>query len=210
MRLIIENEDKTNDKYDDFRTGSLDQDTGMKAGLEYVPTKAKRWSPRGSIGIKFSKLDPYLKFTLQRNWKMIEEWMFEFRQKNYLYVQHSLHNTTSGEIYKDITPSVKFSNYNEFFWKEEERIESFYNSFRFFQRLAKKNYLSYVVSASTNNDESNLQVKDYQAYVSYRHYIKRWVYFDLVPKVIWKREYDFDTHYAFRFNFGVYIGNRKN
>ena len=93
-----------------------------------------------------------------------------------------------------------------------ERIDiDFFKHVKFLSQLkGNKDYLSYVVSASTNNDESNLQVKDYQAYVSYRHYIKRWVYFDLVPKVIWKREYDFATHYAFRINFGVYIGNRKN
>lgn len=209
LRLIIENEDNTNDKYDDFRTGDLDHDRSLNVALEMVPEKENKWNPKGSVGIKVSKLDPYLKFTMKRNWEMTELWELEFRQKNYLYLKQNFHNTSSAEAFRDITPTIKFSNYNEFFWKEEEKIEKFYNSFRFFQRLAKRDYLSYVTSISTNNDESNMQVKEYQAYVSYRHYIKRWVYFDIVPKIIWPREHDFNAEYAFRFNFGIYIGNRK-
>ena len=75
-----------------------------------------------------------------------------------------------------------------------------------FQNISKKDYLSYVVSGTTNDSDSSLQVKNYQTYVSYRHYVRPWMYYDIIPRYIWERSNDFDPKYAISINFGMLFG----
>ncbi|NQY94614.1 MAG: hypothetical protein HRT43_10635, partial [Campylobacteraceae bacterium] len=69
-------------------------------------------------------------------------------------------------------------------------------------------YLSYVLSAASNNNDSEMEVKNYQAYISYRFYIKKWFYYDVIPKYSWERVDDFDGNYAIQINFGMFFGKK--
>ena len=160
------------------------------------------------VRIKWDEFDPYARVKVIRDINITQDWESSLAQKFYLYEKRGLESTSSYEIYKQYSEEFRFSNYNEFFWKEQDRDDNFYNSFRLNQTLSEKDSFNYVTSASTNNVDSNLQVKNYQVYVAYRHYFKRWFYYDVIPKYIWEREHDFNPNYAIRVNLGMFIGKR--
>lgn len=212
FRIEFENIDKTNDNLHDARIKEVEKKEKIGLGIGYL-SKLKNnlnFSAGAGVRVKLSEFNPYLKAKVLKKIDIYDEWKSELGQKFYLLKKEGFESTSSIEFYKIYTESLKLSNYNELFWREKDRNELFYNSFRVYQNLSKKDYLSYVTSASTNNADSNMQVKNYQAYVSYRHYIKKWLYYDVIPKVLWERENNFDIKYAIRFNFGMFIGYLKN
>ncbi len=194
----------------DARIDDVNKSENFAAGIGYGKQLKEYLNFSTGIGvrIKLDELDPYIKAKVIRVINITENWNSDLAQQFYLFNERGLESTTSYEIYKIYNESFKFSNYNEFFWKEQERDDNFYNSFRLFQTLSEKESLSYITSASTNNVDSNMQVKNYQAYVAYRHFFKKWFYYDVIPKYIWLRENDFNPRYAIRFNIGMFLGER--
>lgn len=194
----------------DARIDDVRKSENFAGGMEYGKQLKEYLNFSTGIGvrIKLNEFDPYIKAKVIRIIDIIGDWKSDLSQQFYLFNKRGLESTTSYEIYKTYNESFKFSNYNEFFWKEQERDDNFYNSLRLFQTLSEKESLSYIISASTNNINSNMQVKNYQAYVAYRHFFKKWFYYDVIPKYIWLREDDFNPRYAIRFNIGMFIGDR--
>lgn len=210
FRFEFENVDNTNDSSKDARINDVNDNESFAAGIGYVKQLKEYLSFSTGVGVrlKINEFDPYIKAKLRKTFNMPSEWKSDLAQKVYLFNDRGLESTSSYEIYKVFNDTYKFSNYNEFFWKEHDRDDNIYNSFRLYQNVSKKDYLSYVTSVTTNNIDSNLQVKDYQAYVSYRHFFKKWAYYDVIPKFIWQREDDFDIKYGIRINLGMFIGRR--
>ena len=213
-RLELGSLDKTNnesqEELNDARIDDVSKTEDFAAGIGYVNQLKDYLDFSSGIGVrlKFDEFDPYIKAKAIREIMITPDWNSNLIQKFYLFNKRGLESTTSYEIFKTYSETFRFSNYNEFFWREQDRDDSFYNSLRLYQTLSQKDHLSYVTSASTNNVDSNMQVKNYQVYVSYRHYYKRWFYYDVVPKYIWQREDDFNPKYAIRFNIGMFLGKR--
>lgn len=199
-----------NGELNDARIDDVSKSENFAAGIGYGKQLKEYLNFSTGIGvrIKLDELDPYVKAKVIRVINIADDWKSDFAQQFYLFNKRGLESTTSFEIYKTYNEIFKFSNYNEFFWKEQERDDNFYNSFRLFQTISEKDSLSYIASASTNNVDSNMQVKNYQTYVAYRHFFKKWFYYDVIPKYIWLREDDFNPRYAIRFNIGMFLGER--
>lgn len=210
FRFEFENIDNTNDKSKDARVNDVNKDESFAAGVGYVDQIKEYLDFSAGVGIKLklNNFEPYTKAKIRRRFDMSNDWKSDLAQKVYLFSKRGFESTTSYEIYKVYSERYKFSNYNEFFWREKDRDDNFYNSLRLYHNLSKKDYLSYVTSATTNNIDSNLQIKNYQAYVSYRHFFKKWLYYDVIPKLIWERDDDFDPKYAIRINLGMFVGRR--
>ncbi len=96
-------------------------------------------------------------------------------------------------------------NYNEYFINSKKEINNIYNSLRLNQTISKNKYINYVAAIDSNDDESNFQIKEYKSYISYRSYIRKWLYYDLVPSISWERENDFEEKLAIRISLGVLI-----
>ena len=89
----------------------------------------------------------------------------------------------------------------------EIKDNNIYNSLRLSQKLDDKRYLNYLASIDSNDQNSNLKIKEYHTYVSYRKYIRKWLYYDIVPSISWSRNNDFEKELAIKVGFGVLIKN---
>ena len=209
-RIEIGNDKETNDKSNDIRVNDITNEEDFRFGLGYVDTLKKYVNFSAGVGIKvkLNELDPYIKSKLSKDSTYWNDWKGETVQKFFYSNRKKFETTTSHEIYKVFNERFKFSSYNEYFWQEPEQDDNFYNSFRLYQNLSQKDYLGYIVSAATNNDNSSLKVKNYQTYITYRHYMKKWLYYDVIPRYIWQRSDGFGSNFALRFNFGMFIGKK--
>jgi len=104
-----------------------------------------------------------------------------------------------------INSQYMFSNYNEYYINSKIKNDNIYSSLRINQKLTKKSYINYVTSIDINDEESNLQTKKYKTYISYRKYIRRWLYYDIVPYIEWERDNNFNEKLGLKVNLGILI-----
>jgi len=207
--IEIWNKKESNDKSNDLRVDDFNENEEFNAEIGYFDKIREYLNFSTSIGLKLriDKFDPFAKAKINREFNIVDAWKVDLTQMIFISNDDGFESTSSFEIFKIFNKTYKFSNYNEYFWQEKIRDDNFYNSLRLYQNLSSKDYLSYVISAETNNeDESSLTIKNYQTYVSYRHFIKKWLYYDIIPKYTWKRSRDFDAEYGIRINLGMFIG----
>lgn len=209
-RLELGNKEETNDKSSDIRANDISRNDDVQIGLRYINSLRNYFNYSVGAGVRFklNEVDPYIKAKATKDFSYSNDWEGAIAQKFYFSNKKNLESISSYEVYKVFNETFKFSNFNEYIWKQKEPDDNFYNSLRLFQNLSKKDFLSYILSTTTDIDNSNLEIRNYQAYISYRHYIKKWLYYDVIPRYIWQRDKDFDPKYAIRFNFGMFIGKK--
>jgi len=209
-KIEIWNKKERNDKSNDLRVEDPNSEEGVSAGITYMDKIKEYLNFSSGIGvkIKLDKFEPYAKASISKQINYTNDWIVDLSERIFFSDKNGFDSTSSFEIYKIYSKVYKISNYNEYFWNEKERDDNFYNSIRVYQTLSKKRYLSYVLSASSNNNSSTLSVKNYQAYVSYRYYIKKWLYYDVIPRYSWGRVDDFNSNHAIQINFGMFFGKK--
>ncbi len=207
-KLILENDDNkvANEKYNDS-TETVDyKDDKYNLGLQYDTLK-KDVNLKFKAGIKLrANSYAFLRASANKKFTMTDSWYFKVFETLELNTKKNLENTTAMNFYKDINKKLEFVNHNEYYWNEKDRIDNTYNSLRINQQLNHKNSLNYVAGLSSNDSSSNFQTKHYDAYIAFKQYIRPWLYYDVIPKVFWNRDNNFDAKYAFRFNLGIIIG----
>jgi hypothetical protein len=208
VKLILENQDNkvAKEEYKDSNETVPYEDD--KFNLELVRDSLKKSiNFKTKIGAKLSS-DPYLFVSAQagKKFPLTNSWRLELKEKLRLSTKKSLENTTTMNFHKYINGRIRFLNHNEYYWNEKDRENNLYNSLRVHQKISRRNILNYVSSLSSDDDSDNMKTKRYTTYVSYKHYIRKWLYYDLVPRVYWDKSNDFDSKYAFKINVGVIIG----
>jgi len=208
--LEIWNTKDSNDKTNDLRINDPKNYQGVNAGISYSDKLKEYLNFTSGVGVKINlnRFEPFAKAGISKQINTPYNWIVDLSERIYISDKNGFDSTSSFEIYRIYSEVYKFSNYNEYYWNEQQRHDNFYNSLRIYQNLTEKTYLSYVISATSNNKDTQMQVKTYQAYVSYRHYIKKWLYYDIIPKLSRERVNNFDSNYGIQINFGIFFGKK--
>lgn len=191
---FIENHDKNNN--DDFNL-ALAYDKIFRDSIDF----------KTKVGIKLkSKIDPFIKVELKNKWKDIKTIDLTISQALKQSVDKKLESTSYLLLDKQLNDMYSLHNYNEFYWKSENRRDTeYFNSIYLHQKLSNKNYFTYTLDMNTNNIDSNMKIKRYSAKIKYRHYLTKWLYVDTIPENFYKEELNFKPRYALRFNLGMYF-----
>ncbi len=202
---IDNNENRINQQYEDSNENTNYTDNDYNIGLLYNTIK-KDINLKFKLGVKAST-SPYIYA------KAEAKKVFEINSKNNITIEekikysnrYKLDNYTSLQYKYNINKTIDLFNHNEYYINSDIKNDNLYNSLRLYQVLNDKKYLNYVTSIKSNDYESNFQIKEYRSYISYRSYIRKWLYYDLVPSISWERDNDFNKKLAFRFNLGILI-----
>ena len=159
------------------------------------------------IGIKLkSNLNPFVKVQAKKTWKDIKGIDYTVSQALKESVDKNLEATSYLRLDKKLNDYYSVHNYNEYYWHSDNEGDSeFYHSVYLNQKLSKKNQLSYILDTNIDNINSDIKVKRYSAKVGFRHFIKSWLYTDVVPENYYKEDLDFKPKYAIRVNLGMYL-----
>jgi len=208
--LEIWNTKDSNDKTNDLRIDDPKNNQGVNAGISYSDKLKEYLNFNSGVGIKvnLNRFEPFAKASISKQINTSYNWIVDLSERIYISDKNGFDSTSSFEIYRIFSEIYKFSNYNEYYWNEQQRHDNFYNSLRIYQTLSDKAYLSYVVSTTSNNNDSEMQIKTYQGYISYRYYIKKWLYYDVIPKYSRERVNDFDSNFGIQVNLGIFFGKK--
>ena len=199
------NDNKINPNYQDSNEKINYKDDDYNVGILYNIIK-RDINLKFRVGAKIS-FNPYLyvkaeakkKFDLNQNNNLILEQKVKYSDK------YEIDNYSSIRYNYKINKNYLFSNFNEYYINSKINDNNLYNSFRINHIISNDSYLNYVTSVDSNDDNSTFQTKRYGVYVSYRKYIRKWLYYDLLPNIQWKRDNDFNTNTGIKINIGIII-----
>ncbi len=71
--------------------------------------------------------------------------------------------------------------------------------------MSNKNYINYVVAIDSDDVDTNFKIKEYNTYISYRKYIRKWLYYDLIPSIKWQKSDNYKEEYGIKLRLGLLI-----
>ncbi|WP_298751777.1 hypothetical protein [uncultured Arcobacter sp.] len=205
LKLVIENDDnKIGKEYEDNNESVPYKDDKSSLALEYDKYK-KYYNLRTKAGVKLNSF-VFINSSVSKEFDLTNSWNFVAQEKIELNNKNNFENSTTLSLKKHINNQLRFINTNQYYWNKKASDNNIYNSLRLTHILSSKNTLNYVTSISSNDNQTNFKTKNYDAYISYKHYIRKWLYYDIVPSLYGEREDNFKMRYAFKFRLGIVIG----
>lgn len=201
LKLILINEKDKN--------RSTDRDENNIA-LEYKVIDEIRNSLYAKVGFRLkSEIHRYitlkykLSFLLKENIRtnIIQDFTYSSNEK--------LVSITSLDFTKYLKYPFYIKNYNEYEWVKDTEIGSIFNALTLYQKIKKKDYYAYEINTTADNENTNTKTKDYNLLFTYRSYIKPWMYYEIVPKLIYSREKEeknFKASNQINLNFVMHFG----
>lgn len=209
FKLILENsENKVNENEENIDETVPYKDDDFNFAVEYDTFK-ENINLKANIGVKTSvHPDLFAKAKASKTYNIYKNINLEIKEELKQSVRDDFSNTTAIRFIKPINDTSTLTNHNEYFWNSKVHVDYLYNSIYLYQRYSQKDIFNYIISMNSNNNASNFKPKSYNFHVTYRHYIKHWLYYEVIPKIFFPIESNFKDEYALRFNFGILI--RKN
>ena len=207
LRLVIDNNDnQVNDDFSDHNETVTYKDDDYNIGLQYEAFK-EYINFKARLGVKVST-NPYIfaKVTALKEFHLSQSSSIKIDQKFKYSERNKLDSTSTMSYIKDLDPIFTFINLNQYYINSEQKVDNLYNSLRINQKINERDYFNYVLSLESNNSDTSLREKVYRGYLVYRDFIKKWIYYDLIPETNFQHVNNFETEFAFRFNIGIIIG----
>jgi len=204
FRLVFES-----DKIDENKNyiDKYDSNDNFNLGLTYDTLKDDI-KLKAKLGLKLgSKLDPFLRLSSIKTWENIYSNInYSLGQNLKQSVVKKLESTSYMRFDKQLNDYFSLHNYSEYYWLSDHSKDSqIINSLYLSQEVNTKNYFTYSFSSYIDNIDTNLRIKRHSAKITYRHFIKKWLYLDAIPENYYDYENNFKPRYAIRFNLGMYF-----
>ena len=209
LRIVFEDATSDDELYDGTRLNNNYEhleNQSYSFRLEYFDYIIKQFRVVMGVGTRFKKssLQPYLnmkvKYKIEDSSEHKERLFNRFRY----YSNGDIENTTLLKSLYILNDNFFFSLRNSFRYRNWTSKRDIVNSASFVRLLRKKEQVSIGLSVISKQDKSNIYVDYYQLYHSYRNLLyKDWVYYEIIPSILKRRENNYYDSYRFMFNIGV-------
>lgn len=204
LKLVFET-DNERDSKDFIENQNKNNDFNLSLAYEQLLDNDIDFSTKAGIKLG-TNIDPFIKVQAKKVWENIYGLDYILSQSFKESVDKKLESTSYFHISKKLTDDLYLHNYNEHYWQSGYSKDSeFYHSIYLNERLSNKNYLTYQIDTNIDNIDSNMKIKRYSAKLKFRHYIRSWLYTDVIPENFYREDLDFKPRYAIRFNLGMFI-----
>lgn len=172
--------------------------------LEYSLISDVQNSLYAKVGLKIkSNLERYITLKYKLSYILNHNIRSNFIQDFTYSSDEKFTSTSSIDFIKYIKYPFYIKSYNEFKWGQVKEENQFFYSLSLFQKLKYKDYITYEINTTKDNFNNHISTKDYQISFTYRSYIKEWLYYEIIPKIIYKKENNFSPVNQIRFNFSM-------
>ena len=156
------------------------------------------------VGLKIkSNLERYITLKYKLSYILNHNIRSNFIQDFTYSSDEKFTSTSSIDFIKYIKYPFYIKSYNEFKWGQKKEENQFLYSLSLFQKLKYKDYITYEINTTKDYFNNHISTKDYQISFTYRSYIKEWLYYEIIPKIIYKKENNFSPVNQIRFNFSM-------
>ncbi len=157
------------------------------------------WDIRPAAGIKLRWLpDPFLRVRAIR-YRELGNWLERISGSLFWFASEGAGVNTALEFNRDIGETLLFRSITSLQWKEDDQFLSANQLLSLYQPIDQRQYLVYQLGAQASQDP-DWAVTQYTAAVHYRKNIyKKWLFFELIPQIDYKKENDYDAEPSITF-----------
>ncbi|MFA9374812.1 MAG: hypothetical protein ACERKK_11720 [Poseidonibacter sp.] len=206
FKLLFES-DEVRENVDFTENHTKNNSDNFNLALLYEDYLGNNVDFKTKAGIKLgSTLNPFIRAEIKKVIKDVKGINYTFSQSAKESVKDKLELTSYIRLDKPINDEFSLHNYYEYYWQSTKSNDSqLYASLYLVQRLSQKNTLTYTLGSNMDNIDSNLKMKRYNATLTYRHWLRKWIFIDTIPENYYTEEEDFKPMYSIKFNLGMYI-----
>jgi hypothetical protein len=182
--------------YNDFN--QRDENTRIRVGLKYYFYKKNNTQFYAKLGLKLhSPFGIYGKLGAQKSYFYHTVETIIGNNIYYYINDKNFASTTALTFLKPLSDDFTLEQGNEFFWDKNDNDNIFEHTLSLYHFINSKNRLRYQIIYTHKDDNW------YGANIKLHHKTNRWLFFELIPQVLRKRENNFTTEYALAINFGI-------
>ena len=181
------------------------KDNNFRVGLKYHIYKESYSNAYAKLSLRVrSPVGLYAKVGINKSY---------FYQKLETIFQHALYYyihdkeyalSTSMTLFLSIDDRYALEQQNRWYKDEADKTAIFEHSFRLYHSINSVNKLRYQFTYATIDDEVCNYCKHwYGANIKFRHHINKWIFFEIIPEVLKRRENSFKFEKVFTVNFGM-------
>ncbi|NQY19833.1 MAG: hypothetical protein HRT40_00770 [Campylobacteraceae bacterium] len=193
LKVIIIDDNKNDGENDD-----------KSVELEYQLISDIKNSLYLKAGLKIkSKLEQYLSLRYKLSYLLKSNIRSNIIQDLTYSSDEKFVSTSSIDFIKYIKYPFYIKNYYEYKYTKEKDLNQSFFSLTLFQKLKRKDYFAYEINTTRDNKKKSIRTEDYEIDITYRSYLKKWLYFEIIPKVIYRKENNFSSSKQINFNFSM-------
>lgn len=192
---------------DNVETHNKSNNDNLNVGIAYYKQLKNHINLKSKAGLKVrSKFDPFIKIEAKKTWIHDESLEYTLSQKFKQSVIKHTESTTFFRVDKKLKEPFSIHNYYQHYWQStNEKDNQYYTSIYLNQKLSNTKNLTYTIDSNINNIDSEMKVKRYAARITYKQYLRKWMYFDIIPENYYPEDDNFKSKVALRINFGIYF-----
>lgn len=192
---------------DNVETHDKNNNDNLNVGIAYYKQLKNHINLKSKAGLKVrSKFDPFIKVEAKKTWHQNDTLEYTLSQEFKQSVVKHTESTTFFRVDKRLSEPFSIHNYYQHYWQStNEKDNQYYASIYLNQKLSEKRNLTYTIDSNINNIDSEMKVKRYAARITYKQYLRKWMYFDIIPENYYPEDDNFKSKVALRVNFGIYF-----
>jgi hypothetical protein len=208
LRVVFEDADSDDELYDGTK---LDNDSHLEKKdyslrLEYFNYIKNKLNLTIGAGIRIKQLHLRPYFDLKGRYSLHED------SKEKIMINNRFRYYTNGDIENKISlntlyyfdESFFFNTNNYIQYKNSKKSQTIVNNYSYIKILDNKRQARAGVSFVSNLDDMELFLDHIQLYGIYRYvFYKNWLYYEISPSILFRKENNYNTSYRFMVNFGA-------
>lgn len=210
-KLIFESDNRDRESLSNQRLNNM-APSSFTGSFRYELPERNGWRLDHDVGIRGRiPLDPFYRFRVRYDKELNEDWYMGFSNRISYYHRQSWIQDTRLNFSRAVTPQVNFRVESEARYRHEERLTEFGQSVALHQALGQFETLTYQLGVIGRNrpvdpEDPVRYIDHYYTQLVYRKAIyEDWLVLELVPQLIFAKEYDWDPDPRIQFNLEIYF-----
>ncbi len=208
LRIIFEDDNYDNSFYDRTTLNNEKlRDKSYYLRLEYLKLIKKKFNLALGLGLRVRQgnLVPYLNFRSRYDVFTNETFKSLFRNRFRYYSDGEIEDIFEFNNLYSFDNSVYAILGNKLSYSNQDSYEIAYHDLSLIKKLSDKKQLSVGMGIRSNLvNFKHYDVEYYHIHTLYHHlFYKNWLYYQVVPSILWRETNSFSTSYRLMLNFGI-------
>ncbi len=208
LRVVFEDSDSDDDFYDSTK---LDNDKHLDdkdyyLRLEYFNYIWKRLNFSMSGGVRLKRFDvhPFLNLKVKYDVESLNKNERVISNRFRYYINSDIEDVVSYNILYPIDDSNYCTIRHNFRYRNWQNYQQIVNSASCVKKIEKNRYISIGASLLSELEDKDLTLQYPKIYWKYRGKLyKEWIYYELTPSILWRKENSYNESYRFMLNIGT-------
>jgi|SRR5690554_1195145 len=210
-KLVFESNNRDRESLSNQRLNNTTP-SSFTGSFRYESPERNGWRLDHDLGIRGRvPLDPFYRFRVRYETQLGEEWYAGLSNRISYYHRQSWIQDSRVFFSREVTSQLNFRVETEARYRHEERLTEFGQSVALHQVIGEYETLTYQAGMIGRNrpvdpEDPVRYIDNYYAQMVYRRAIyEDWLVLEVVPQLIFAKEYDWDPDPRVQFNLEVYF-----